>query len=87
MRDVNSDGLVVLVKLSEQKNEECSADGPGRSLRMLAGQFVPFNSESPFFLVKRLGGGEGGCWIMSPSGSAVRVTVWGTNVTIDGVNG
>lgn len=29
LRDVNSDGLVVLVKLSEQKNEECSADGPG----------------------------------------------------------
>lgn len=56
MRDVNSDGLVVLVKLSEQKNEECSAEGPGRSLRMLAGQFVPFN----FFFgqaTRRRGGG------------------------------
>lgn len=63
MRDVNSDGLVVLVKLSEQKNEECSADGPGRILRMLAGQFVPFN----FFLSSDSEEG-GGAWIMSLRG-------------------
>lgn len=50
LRDINSeggptagadgDGLVVLVKLSEQNNEERSSEGPRRSLRTFKGRTV-----------------------------------------------